>query len=107
MVHTMYTDIQRDINEYNRTTYTRYKLGSHRLKVKTGRWSRIPRQNRLCNWQYSEIQDERHIVETCAHMNEPRLNYTLDYNLVNFHKNNSATATATPPSTKTIVSTKP
>ena len=39
-------------------------LKSHYLKVETGRWSRIPRNNRVCACGTS-VQTEEHILLTC------------------------------------------
>jgi hypothetical protein len=36
------------IPEYLRVACTRLRLSSHRLRIETGRWSRIPRENRHC-----------------------------------------------------------
>ena len=36
------------IPDYLRTSFTRLRLMLHRLKVETGRWSRIPRNGRIC-----------------------------------------------------------
>ena len=36
------------VPEYLRVSFTRLRLSSHRLRIETGRWSRIPRENRLC-----------------------------------------------------------
>ena len=40
-----------------------------------GRWARIPREERLCNCGLNEIQDEIHILTSCAHTAEIRLRY--------------------------------
>ena len=53
-----------DIPEHMRIKVTRFRLSSHNLKIETGRWSRIPRDNRLCGC--GEIQTERHVVEACC-----------------------------------------
>jgi hypothetical protein len=37
------------VQEHYRVACTRLRLASHRLRVETGRWSRIPLENRLCS----------------------------------------------------------
>ena len=52
-----------DVIEYKRITFTRLRLIAHNLKIETGRWSRIPRENRLCICD--QIQTEEHILCHC------------------------------------------
>ena len=66
------------VPEHHRAAYTRIRLGSHRLKVETGRWSRIPRERRLCSC--GSVQDEDHVLLRCPLMREVRGNFSsLDY----------------------------
>ena len=44
---------------------TRFRLGSHNLPIETGRWSRIPRENRLCS-RCNVMGDEYHFVFHCS-----------------------------------------
>lgn len=53
-----------DIPEFVRISVTRFRLSSHRLKVETGRWARIPRDLRVCLCG-NGIQDEHHIIFVC------------------------------------------
>ena len=53
-----------NIPEYNRISFSRIRLGSHHLKIKTGRWSRISRENRLCQCNEG-IQSEEHVLLKC------------------------------------------
>ena len=46
-----------------RVAFSRIRLGSHRLKIETGRWSRIPREARLCTC--GAIQTEQHVLLIC------------------------------------------
>ena len=64
-----------DVPEFARVNFTRLRTGSHRLKVETGRWCRIPRENRLCTCDKEEVQDELHLIESCVHLNDLRLAY--------------------------------
>ena len=52
------------VPEYCRIAYTRFKLGSHWLRIETGRWSRIPRERRAC--ACGEVQDEVHVLLHCT-----------------------------------------
>ena len=52
-----------DISEHCRIAYTRIRTSSHRLRVETGRWARIPVESRLCGC--GEIQTEEHVLLRC------------------------------------------
>ena len=71
--HCIYDSV--DIPEYTRVDFTRLRTGSHRLKVETGRWSRLPRERRLCTCEVEEVQDEIHLIESCQHLRNLRLAY--------------------------------
>ena len=74
-VHTTHTQcVQPDlpIPEHTRVAFSRMRLSSHRLRIETidiiynmmsmietGRWARIPRDQRLCGC--GEVQDEGHV----------------------------------------------
>ena len=62
------------VPEHYRIAYTRFRLGSHRFKIETGRWSRIPRERRLC--LCGEVQDELHILQHCELLHDIRQEYT-------------------------------
>ena len=51
------------IPEYLRNAFTRMRLSSHRLRIETGRWARLPREHRLC--RCGAIQDEQHVLQDC------------------------------------------
>ena len=65
----------KDIQEHQRIAFTRFRTGSHLLKIETGRWSRVPRENRLCHCDKGEVQDEFHIIESCSLLNETRASF--------------------------------
>ena len=44
---------------------TRFRLGSHNLPIETERWSRIPRENRMCS-RCNVLGDEHHFVFYCS-----------------------------------------
>jgi hypothetical protein len=52
------------IPEHNRIAANRLRLGSHRLKIETGRWSRTPVQDRICVCG-TGIQTEEHVMLVC------------------------------------------
>ena len=60
-IHPVYTG--KTIDDL-RTSFTRLRLSSHRLRVETGRWSRIERADRLCQCG-SDIQTEQHVLIDC------------------------------------------
>ena len=49
-----------NIKEYHRIAFSRIRLSSHKLAIETGRWSRIPRERRLCIC--GEIETEEHVL---------------------------------------------
>ena len=51
------------VTERDRIATSRLRLGSHSLRVETGRWSRTPRENRLCICD--NVQDEIHVLLHC------------------------------------------
>ena len=57
-VHPLYN--ANNIPEHCRISFTRIRLSSHYLKIETGRWSRIPREERLCSC--CEVQSEIHVL---------------------------------------------
>ena len=76
--HVMYE--RNSISEFKRLAVTRFRTSSLRLKIETGRWSRIPRERRLCNCGLAEVQDEKHVIETCHHLSELKLTFpNLDF----------------------------
>ena len=74
------------VAERCRKATSRLRLGSHSLKIETGRWSRIPREARLC--MCGEVQDEVHVLLYCPitrpfREREPRLNFSSPQELMN------------------------
>ena len=69
--HLLYENIL--IPEFKRVEVTRFRTSSHRLKIETGRWSRIARERRLCDCGQEMIQDEIHVIESCRHLSDLRL----------------------------------
>ena len=61
VVNPIYSDLA--VNELQRIKVTRLRLSSHNLKIETGRWSRIPREQRTC--LCGEVQTEQHVICDC------------------------------------------
>ena len=72
----IYTKVE--IPEYKRVEYTRFRLSSHNLKIETGRWSRISRENRKCICEMNAIQSEDHVALECPLTAE----LTISHNIV-------------------------
>ena len=55
------------LDDTKRTTITRWRLSSHKLKIETGRYTRpiTERENRLCD-VCRVIEDERHAIYDCS-----------------------------------------
>ena len=60
----MYQNCDETVDDYLRIAFTRLRTSSHRLKVETGRWSRIPRERRLCKCGMG-VQTEKHVLVEC------------------------------------------
>ena len=52
------------IPEHYRIAFTRMRTSSHRLKIETGRWSRLTRDRRICKCGEG-IGDEEHVLTKC------------------------------------------
>ena len=48
--------------DYQRESFSRLRLMSHNLRIKTGKWSRTPAEQRLCFCVDSQVQTERHVL---------------------------------------------
>lgn len=72
-IYTTHTGIQ----EHKRIELCRFRLSSHNLKVETGRWARIPLENRLCDCESGGVQDEEHVVAVCAKLTDLRTRYDV------------------------------
>ena len=68
------------IPDYKRQALTRIRLMSHNLKIELGRWSRIPRELRICVCTENQVQDEEHVLLHCPLSTHIRVKYpNLDY----------------------------
>ncbi len=80
------------VPEHCRIACTRIRLSSHRLRVETGRWARIPFENRTCFC--GAVQTEEHVLLKCTLTEEIRTLYPVTHecstipDLLNVDKNN-------------------
>ena len=79
--HGMY--LTAEVREYQRLTVTKFRLSSHNLAVETGRWSRKPREARLCPL-CRVVQDECHALAECQMNNDARALYNVNFSLPDF-----------------------
>ena len=72
-VHPVYTsnDI---VDDDFRIAFTRLRLSSHRLRIETGRWARIPQDRRFCQCGVG-VQTERHVLSECTLVGHIRRTY--------------------------------
>ena len=70
-VAAVYKSEEHAVPEYARVSFTRMRLGSHRLRIKTGRWARVTREDRTCRCG-EDVQDERHVLQFCSLADEVR-----------------------------------
>ena len=89
-VSSVYDD-STQVPEYARIAFTRMRLSSHKLKIETGRWARLPREARTCTC--GAIQTEEHVLLQCPLTQSIRdtsplvLNHTSVGQLLNDDKN--------------------
>jgi hypothetical protein len=67
--HSIYLMKENTIPEHYRQAFTRFRLSSHTLRVETGRWQRLIHTDRVCDCSENRfVQDERHVIENCKHL---------------------------------------
>ena len=59
----------------------RFRLGSHSLPIEKGRWSRLEREDRLCN-VCGVVGDEHHIIYECSQIFRGDLSLSNDINFI-------------------------
>ena len=64
-LHQVYSG-EKYIPDWLRQAFSRLRLMSHNLRVERGRWSRTPREQRVCECHSGCIQTERHVLLECA-----------------------------------------
>ena len=68
------------IDERARMSFTKLRLSSHNLKVETGRWSRIPHDDRLCDCGEG-VEDEEHVLLLCPKTEFARQKFNVNRNV--------------------------
>ena len=54
-------------NRYGAPELTKLRGGSNRLRIETGRWQKIPKEQRFCEICHSgEVEDETHFILFCS-----------------------------------------
>ena len=57
----------------HRSTITKLRVSAHQLLVETGRYRKIPREERICNLcSGNAVDNEHHLLVTCSSLNEER-----------------------------------
>ena len=82
-VHPLYkvTESKAIVEDNLRMAFTRVRLCSHRLRSETGRWSRVPSDQRYCpHCDNAMIQDEEHLLQ-CPATQPIREKYGVDSSL--------------------------
>lgn len=64
LVHPVYSTTQY-VPDYKREAFTRLRLMSHSLRIEVGRWSRTPRDQRVCPCDSTHIETEEHVLLHC------------------------------------------
>lgn len=67
------------IAEYKRIAFSQLRLSAHRLAIETGRWSRLPRERRLCSC--GDVQTESHVLCVCVETEQLRQNCNIMFAL--------------------------
>lgn len=75
--HVVYSE-SHSIPDQQRIALTRFRLSSHRLRVETGRWSRLAREDRVCPCNHRSVQDERHAIMDCELTRDLREQYNIN-----------------------------
>ena len=73
-LHPVYDAASR-LDDDLRIVFTRFRLASHRLRIETGRWARIPAEERFCQCDTGAVQSEKHVLVECPLVNDIRAKY--------------------------------
>ena len=61
-----------DLPKYQRSVFAQYRCGILPLQIEIGRFRNIELPDRLCQICNTEVEDEIHVLLTCAAYTEPR-----------------------------------
>ena len=70
-----------NLKEFQRIEVSRFRLSSHNLKIETGRWGRLERDDRICSCNIGGVQDEEHVISVCGLTTGLREKYGINYEL--------------------------
>ena len=84
----IYKNCDEVVDDYLRIAFTRFRTSSHRLRVETGRWSRLPRERRLCKCG-AGIQTEQHVLIDCELAEPIEEKYGFSINCFNTFRSTS------------------
>ena len=79
-------------NRAHRASYTKIRISNHRLAIERGRYYKIPRNGRYCEFckrhQILQVEDEIHVLLTCLKHKAPRTDLfeVIKSNCSNFEK---------------------
>lgn len=76
-IHNIYLLKENFVPEHTRVAFTRLRLVSHRLRIETGRWARLPKERRTCICDNASIQDEVHAIFQCTLTRHIREKYNV------------------------------
>lgn len=72
-----------NISTKNKILLCKFRTSNHKLPIETGRWSNIPKSDRICTLCFEDIGDEFHYIMVCKCFDEVRKQY-----IPNFYRNN-------------------
>ena len=81
-IHSVYSNDSL-LDDDLRICFTRFRVSSHRLRIETGRWSRTPSEQRLCQCGAS-VESEAHVLVECPLVQPIREKYELEN--IDFHR---------------------
>ena len=58
-----------------RSKVTKFRLSNHKLRIETGRYEKIPKQERFCPFCPTEVEDEYHFLLNCPSFRHLRQQY--------------------------------
>ena len=81
-IHKPEASLTININKKVRTSFTKFRLSSHKLLVERGRWtiSKLDYKLRMCTFcNCGDIEDEYHVTLVCEQFTDARKKYLKKY----------------------------
>ena len=63
------------LSKEHRSFLTKIRISAHSLNIETGRYNSIPREQRLCTFCLSLVEDEKHFILHCPKHQNIRNSY--------------------------------